>query len=789
MFQGGPLFLKPPFFQCKMAYFKSSLIFMLLCCPFWVMGQTHCMKGYVYDEQSKMPVNGAYIYHLDYDRLAVSDTLGFFEFCGDLQPEATLQVSHLGYEDFSLRTESNQTSTINIYLKLKSFDFDEVVVSANSYTTNLLSGIQKIDQSQILSMPTLLGEADVVRTLQQLSGIQTVSEGVGGIFVRGGGAGHNLVMLDNMELMNPVHLMGIYSVFNPLTTGQAEVFKGNSPVYLRGKIASSIIVSSINPFLVPNNIQGSIGNMASNLSLAQKSRNNKFSIITGVRQSYLGLAKAATSLFMPRDENYFNRYFYSFYDFNGRVSFRPWARTSLTVGWYLGADNFLINDDNVGYDATNNYGNQSIMGEIRTILGDEIALTATINGTRAWSGFEGDMLGNRVDFSSGLQQVSAKLRLLYENSRHTVRFGMDAYRYQTTPQNLHFIISEDTIRRRDEFFNADVSLYVEDAFSITEQFSIYGGLRFYKYWNYEGQSSGASLWRKPCKSVSSYVPLVPALSFSFSPNVLENYKLAYSYNVQMGHLASFSSIPLPNDIWMMSSGDIQPERAHQLSCAYLRELPFGSVIFEAYGKRLENQLVFNVNTEKDQEMSFEDHFFKGKGKAYGAEISIHKTRGLLTGMLNYTLSRSKRSFPDIYGGQWFNDKFDRIHDLSLVVNFKLSDRWELGGNWVFSTGNSLTLPSGRYWTMGMIMSHYEGYNTFRMPSYHRLDLSANLKLNSRHLKQSILNFSLINVYNRSNPYFIYYKVYQESSKYDIEIKAAQVSLFPIMPSVNWRFKF
>lgn len=753
------------------------------------MGQVHCIQGYVFEKESQKPIVGAYIYHLDKDLTAVTDTSGFFKLCGDIQPETSLQVSHLGYEILSLDIDPKETSTIRIFLTVKPFEFDEVLVSAHSIPANLLPGIHKIDQSQILSMPTVMGEADVVRTLQQLSGIQTVSEGVGGIFVRGGSAGHNLIMLDNMELMNPVHLMGIYSVFNPLTTGQAEVFKGNSPVYLRGKIASSIVTSSINPFLVANNIQGSIGNIATNLSISQKSRNNKWSVITGLRQSYLGLAKAATSLFVPDEKNYFNQYFYSFYDFNGRITFRPKASTSLAFGWYLGADDFLICDDQVGYDATNNYGNQSIMGEIKTSMSDDIALSVTINGTRAWSDFQGDMMGNQVDFSSSLLQVSAKLGMILEKPKHTLRFGLDAYRYQTNPQDLHLVISEDTIKRTDDFFNSDVSVYVEDTYSITEQFSIYGGFRLYKYWNYDDRISSGSLWQNPGKSISHYRSLVPAISFSYSPNGLENYKLAYSYNVQMGHLASISSIPLPNDIWMMSSHNIQPERAHQLSWSYWRDLTFGSVIFEAYGKLLENQLIFNVNTEKNQEMSFEEHFFKGKGKAYGAEISINKTRGLFTGMLNYTLSRSKRSFPDIYQGRWFNDKFDRIHDLALVVNFKMGERWEFGSNWVFSTGNSLTLPSGRYWAMGMIMSHYDGYNTFRMPSYHRLDLSANLKLRSRHFKESVLNFSLVNVYNRSNPYFIFYKVYQESSKYNIEIKAAQVSLFPIMPSVNWRFKF
>ena len=740
------------------------------------------------DVKTQLPIKGAHIFYVGTDRVAISDSLGYFELCNVNSLGGILQFSHIAYETEEVKIFSQKPEVLRVFLKVKSFEFDEVLVSGNLSSASMLPGLQKIDQSQILSMPTLMGENDVVRTLQQLSGVQTVSEGVGGVFVRGGGAGHNLLMLDNMELMNPVHLMGIYSVFNPLTTAKVELYKGNSPVYMRGKIASSIIVSSINPFLVQNNYQGSIGNLSSNLALTQKSKNNKLAINLGLRRSYLDVIKGITSLFVSSDQNYFNRYFYSFYDFNGLITYRPNSKSSLSFGWYLGEDDFLISDEAVGYDATNNYGNKSMVVDFKSLIANNISLSASVNGTKTWSRFEGDMLGNQVYFSSELEQIAAKLSLVYEKPRHLIRFGMDVFCYQTTPQDLQISINEDTVRRRDEFFNADFSLFIEDSYTVNEHFKVYAGVRGYKYWNYGPRPTGGSLWKKPPKSISSYVPLVPSISFSYIPNSLVNYKLAYSYNVQMGHLASVSSIPLPNDIWMMSSDVLKPERAHQLSFSYNRNLSFGSVVFELYGKSLRNQLIFNVNMDKNEEMVFEDHFFKGKGRAYGAEISIDKTKGKLTGMLNYTLSRSKRSFPKIYQGKWFNDKFDRIHDLSLVANYNLGKRWEIGGNWVFASGNNLTLPSGRYWAMGTIMSDYDGFNTFRMPPYHRLDLSANYKLKSKLFKESVINFSVINVYNRSNPYFIFYKVYQGSSQYDIDIKGSQVSLFPIMPSINWRFK-
>jgi hypothetical protein len=195
-----------------------------------------------------------------------------------------------------------------------------------------------------------------------------------------------------------------------------------------------------------------------------------------------------------------------------------------------------------------------------------------------------------------------------------------------------------------------------------------------------------------------------------------------------------------------------------------------------------------VNTEKE-EMDFEDHFFHGKGRSYGVELSARKTKGRFQGSLNYTLSRSERSFPDIFSGEWFPDKFDRIHDLSLSTSFSVNDRWTFNTSWIYATGNNMTLPAGRMWMMGSVMNDYAGYNNFRLPAYHRLDVSASMKLDSDFFRESVLDFSIINVYNRANPYFVFYRVYQGDSNYDIDIRAAQVSLFPVMPSVSWKFKF
>lgn len=260
-------------------------------------------------------------------------------------------------------------------------------------------------------------------------------------------------------------------------------------------------------------------------------------------------------------------------------------------------------------------------------------------------------------------------------------------------------------------------------------------------------------------------------------------------NNQDLHLASLSSIPLPNDLWVSSSPRIKPELSHQLSIGYYRQFNGFDFSVEAYGKYMMNQLIFNVITDNSSSLGFEDQFFKGKGIAYGIDFSLSKKSGPITGTVNYSYSRSKRSFHKIYDGAWFNDKYDRPHDLNFSLFYQRNSKWSFSALWVFASGNNLTLPSGRWWMMGSIMNDYEGYNDFRLPSYHRLDLSANYTLKVKRLKESVLNFSVINVYNRANPYFAFYKVYMKNNQNNIDIKSMQVSLFPMMPSVSWRFKF
>ncbi|MFW5754011.1 MAG: TonB-dependent receptor [Marinilabiliaceae bacterium] len=767
----------------------------ILCFPAGLLpvaSQPDCFKGQVIDASTGQFVPNVHVWEINQSDGAVTDSTGYFELCGIEKDHAVLMFSHTSYNPVTITVDPDQ-SFVEARLEEKVFTADEVKITGDRAVgrDRIMPGGDRIDALDVFRLPSFLGQPDVVDALKQMPGVQTVSEGVGGIYVRGGGAGQNRIWLDGMELMNPYHLMGVYSAFNPLTTTGVEIYKGHTPVSLNSGLSSAIEVSSRAPLENDDQIQASLGNIASNLAFSQSSENDRLGITAGIRRSYLELYKDAASRVLPEDENYFAKTDYHFLDFNGRIDYRAGSSSLLSLSWYWGLDDFAIADEDLGYDARTTFGNRSLMLQWKTQPDPWTSLYVGIGHTSSWSGFNGDIVENDIDFESRHQRSYLHSKFSRENEDHLLRTGIEAYYYNTVPREMILMMDRDKSVFFDRFRNAELSWFLEDTYRISRKLKVYAGLRGHYYmtlgpYDYHGERTQVRAEKN--EVADDRFLWSPSVSFSFHPSTSAGYKLAWSGNVQTGHLASLSSMPLPNDIWMMSSPRLLPQKGHQLSLEFSRELPLVTLKSGFFWRTMEHQTIFNVRLDRADE-NFEDQFYRGEGRAYGLEFSARKERGNLQGGVHYTWSRSKRSFSEIFEGDWFRDKFDRPHDLSASIHYDLNEKWDIGGRWIYASGSNMTLPSGRMWMMGTIMNDYEGFNNFRLPPYHRLDLTAMLTMKSDLFKESVLNFSLINVYNRANPYFIYYKVYQGDSRYDIDIRAAQVSLFPIMPSVSWQIKF
>lgn len=788
---------------------NSAIILFFLIITHFSFSQELCISGTIIDKYSGEEISYAQIEVVESNRGTLSNEFGDFELC-EVKKDFNIEISHLSYESVTIPVSFFTNENMVIELEIKTIIGNEVMIRGvlKKEDIKTMPGKERLSQQLITEQPAFMGQPDVVRSLQIMSGVQSVSEGVGDIFVRGGSPGQNLILVDDMELMNPVHLMGVYSIFNPFTVNYVDLFKGYAPVSYGSRLSSVISITSENPLINENEFDVLVGNVASSINGIMRSKNEKWGLIFSARRSMLELYGSISSMFLADEEGFFDLNDYNFYDVSGRLIYQPSEKSNFALNWYLGSDHFGLDNPRIDYFATTDFGNKAVLTSWNYWINSAIKLNVNVGITHVWSGFDGLLLNTDIKFDTEHIRYYSNLNFSGAYRRHAYNVGTKATIYNTIPQNMYMISDSDTTKFYGDLKNKEIEFFAEDNINLNEKLTLYFGGKLHLYstigpYSYSDEG-GKSVELKrgeqsKCEPYFSY-----ASSVSYKLNRSSNLKLGFSKNLQTVHLANISSIPLPNDIWMMSTPILKPQVGIQTSLGYYRDTPLFNYFIEVFAKKLTNQTIFNADVDKENEKSFspslnidfvddniyyEDHFYIGDGRVYGAEFGINKNIGDITGGINYTLMKSERAFPNVFGGEWFPDKFDRRHDLSATLNYKINKKWESSALFIYATGNTITLPAGRMWIMGTIMNDYVGLNNFRMPPYHRLDWAVNYNLRSKNFKKSVLSFSVSNVYNRANPYFVFFTVYKGDSLYDIDIEAAQVSLFPILPSLSWRIKF
>ena len=755
--------------------------------------KTWCLSGQVVEEQTNSPIPAVHITTPTYEIGTITDENGFFELCNIEADTIELLIFHTSFQKLTLSANKQQSEKLKIKLTTKDYQTQEITVTGkgSAIVKSYIPGKLTLKKSDIISAPTILGSPDVIRSLQLMPGIQSVNEGNQGIYVRGGSPGQNYILFDDIELMNPSHLMGIYSVFNPLLTDQVEFYKGNAPIHQSGRLASSIIVTTRNQKEPKTNWAGNLGNIATNLTYNGQSPNGKWYFSSGIRRSYIDVLKYVAQPFMSDEENYFEKNNYTFYDFNGKIRFRS-GKNRLTLTWYKGQDVFTFN--NKGIQSKSKWGNEGAVFSWQFYFSPSLVMKNSVAYSGYSSLFAADFEGEHLQFKTDYKHYNFKNDFLLNVDNHLVRWGLSTTRYEVAPQDLDLSIFSDEQTAYNKYRSIGSRLFASDHYKFSEKWSLYGGVSLEHYallGPYSYQHPDYTETVEDGKIADQQLSLNAVFSINYFPISTASFKGSYAYGTQNMHLASITSIPLPSDIWMPSTRLLPPERGHQVTLGYFKEYPESGVQYgiEAYGKQMDNQLLLKINVDNEDIPNFEDNFYTGEGLAYGAEFYLKGSKGKLNTTLSYTLGWARQRFPNVNDGEWYDAQYDRRHDLNVLCTYQLNEFLDLGAVFIFATGNKATLPTGRYWLMGDIANDYEGINNFRMPAYHRMDFSLNYHFKSELFHESILNFSIINVYNRSNPYFIFYSVEEGSKDYELSIKAKQVSLFPILPSISWRFKF
>ena len=761
------------------------------------------ISGYIRDKSSGETLIGATVSIKTSSKGISSNQYGFYSITLE-GGKYNLVCTSVGYKSQSISIDLNMDSVMNIDMENGVALSQEVVVTARKRDNNVKAaqmGKVSLQIEQIKSVPAFLGEVDLLKVVQLLPGVRNAGEGSAGIYVRGGGPDQNLILLDDAVVYNTGHLFGFFSVFNSDAIKNVTLIKGGMPAQYGGRLSSVLDVSMKDGNNQKLQVDGGIGLIASRVSIQGPLKKEKASFIISARRTYID---ALTKPFVSKTSQFSGSGYY-FYDLNTKLNYKFSDKNRLFLSGYFGRDVFDFVNGQQSLNVNIPWGNAT--GTIR--WNHVFSKKLFVNTTALYNDYNFSFKANQNNFdvklASGIKDVSIKQDYdFYPFSKHKIKFGA-AYTYHRFKPSVvsgkQDSVEFNPVNPQLKYAN-EVSAYIQDDWEISSKFQINGGLRYSMFQQigpyklYQTDANGNKIDSTVFsggKPVKTYGGLEPRVTMRYSINDETSIKISATRNLQFIHLVSNSGSTLPTDIWVPSTYKVKP----QLSWLYAAGLfkNFKNNMFETsiefYYKDMQNQIEYKEGYTPNSLDDTENSFVFGKGWSYGSELYINKAKGKFTGWIGYTLSWTWRKFADLNFGEKYPAKYDRRNDLSVVGMYELNKKWKLSATFVYGTGNAATLPERFYIVDGVLTQEYSRINQYRLPSYHRLDLGAILtpKKNENRKWKSEWVFSVYNLYNRKNPYFIYFDQTGSLGQGNLQIQAKQVSIFPVIPSVTWNFKF
>ena len=718
-------------------------------------------------------------------------------------------ISAIGFEDAFHDITVNRDYTLNATLRSRQMMLKTVEVTASQEIYKNQMSIHKLDIALMSKLPVILGEIDPLKTITLLPGIKNGGEAGAGIYVRGGGPDQNLVLLDGIPVYNPNHLLGFFSIFNGDALKNIEVIKGGMPAEYGGRLSSVIAVNTRDGNKDSLKVTGGIGLISSRIALEGPLVKGKSSFIISGRRTYIDQVAKLIAADTIGNSGYF------FYDVNGKLDYQINSRNALYFTFYAGRDNFrFASNDTSGWnrDFKTIWGN-TILGltwkqQLNEKLKQELSLVRNDFNLSSEITFGTAQLL----FSSGLTDYQVKNDWTFvPGSKIKWKAGLQYTWHSFRPGAGSSTLGIQEFRSNvQDQYAQEAAAYLSADIDLTPQLNVVAGMR-YSYFNQvgpterviygnDGVPTGTTESYKKGESIARYSYPEPRLNILYRLPSSASIKLSFTRTIQYLHLATTSAATFPSDLWVPSGQLIKPGIAVQVAAGYFKELSNGKyeMSVEAYYKTMNNQIEFKPGAQLLLNQNLEGEMIFGSGKAYGMEMFLQKKTGRLNGWIGYTLSRSERTFPAMNEGKAFPYRYDRTHDISVVANYKLNKKWDASAVFVYGTGNALTLPTGRFvYNLGYNLREgqpiftnidlYSKINDYRMPAYHRFDIAFTFTpkpMSTKRFKSSWV-FSLYNVYNRANPFFIYLDVDEEEQS----IKGKKVFLFPVLPGITWNFKF
>jgi hypothetical protein len=758
------------------------------------------LRGHVLNERSGEPVINASVFIDKLNVGAATDQYGYYTMS---LPAGSyvLNVQSIGMKDSKYQIVVFSDGVLDIELKEQVRTLKEVVVSAQKVSNiTRQMGVERLNIDAIKRVPTIFGEADVMKVVLTLPGVKTVGEISSGFNVRGGSSDQNLVLMNGATIYNPAHFFGMFSAFNPEIVKDIELYKSSIPARFGGRLSSVLDIGLREGN--KKNITGlaGIGPVTSRLNIEGPLVKDRTSFIVGVRSTY------ANWLLKLLPAPYGNSKA-SFYDGNVALTHKINSKNELYLTGYASNDNF-----NLASDTTYGYSNKNLVLKWKHSFNSRLLSYFATGYDRYEYNVKADKNKiNAYTLAFDVSQFNFKSDFTYFlNSKHTLDFGLGTIRYTLhpgsfQPRGKESLVTPDVVSPEQAFESA---LYVSDKISLTSKMTLDAGVRYSMY-NYLGarevnyyapglpREESNIIEAKSYKSgsiINTYHG--PELRLSFRYLFSGNFSVKASYNSlrQYIHMLSNTTAIAPTDIWKLSDPNIKPQQGKQLSLGFYKNLKSNTIetSFEVYYKKIRDYLDYKPGATLVMNHHVETDVINTMGKAYGAELMIKKTVGKLNGWISYSYSRIFLKMDDstvstpVNNGRWYPANYDKPNDVTAVMNFKVNHRFSLSANVTYSTGRPVTLPVGRFYYAGSQRVLYSDRNAYRIPDYFRTDFSMNIDGNYK-VKQKTHNSWTIGVYNvtgRRNAFSIYYV--SENG----DIKGYKLSIFgSIIPFVNFNIRF
>jgi hypothetical protein len=764
------------------------------------------VSGYVKDSKNGEKLIGVNVYIKGTTIGTTTNEYGFYSIT-TTNGKYELVASYIGYTPISKEIDlTNGNVKMDFEIVEQDIQLQEVVVKAEAEDQNVKSiemSTTKLDIKTIQKIPAFLGEVDVIRSIQLLPGVATVGEGATGFNVRGGAIDQNLVLLDEAPVYNSAHLFGFFSVFNPDAVKDVKLVKGGIPAAYGGRLSSLLDIRMKEGNNKKMELNGGIGAIFSRFSIEAPIVKDKASFIVAARRSYIDvLAKP----FLSGD--FSNAQFY-FYDLTAKVNYVINPKNTVFVSGYLGRDVF-------GSGFKFNWGNATTSVRWNHLFSDRLFM----NVTAFYSNYDyllgfgnnntGSATSSQFDWTSNIINYSVKPDFTYFlNAKNTIKFGAQSIYYDFRPGKA--IISSGGTSSDISLppkYSLETGFYVDNEQKIGDKLTLQYGLR-YSIFNYMGAGDAYEFSqeqpnvRRRVTSIKSYDSwetiqqygnLEPRFSLNLELNSTTSFKASYNRMAQYLHLVSNTAASTPLDVWTPSTNNIKPQLADQFAVGLFKNFKDNTfeTSVEFYYKDLQNQLDFIDNSDLLLNRFLEGDLLQGVGRAYGAEFYIKKNKGKLTGWISYTLSRTERRVEGINNNNWFPNRYDRPHNLNTSVSYEFNSLWSASANFVLQSGTPVTFPTSRVQIQDYTIPYNveANRNNFRVPTYHRLDVAVtkiNKKKRPNQRWESNWVFSIYNVYNRRNPFTIYFRRNQDIP---INTEAVRLSIIgSFIPSVTYNFKF